>query len=155
MSVWAHANGVIMLSDLFFDEDEKDETIKIIKEDILGKTVEYGEDCIGFTTYMPCGSEGSLDYKIIECSGYTNIIICGNLRDYYEIKDLETWYKNVIDKLNNLKGIYVREHVFSAYIEYGDKIIITNPKRHDTYDIEYEVIKCGYNESEDKFTISR
>ena len=143
MSIWAHANGVIMLDGIFFRDEDYEKSINILKNKILGEIVTYYDSINSDSdAYMPCGSEGSLDYNIIECSGYTNIVICGNLRDYDELDKLKDWYVNILNKIEKDTSFYVREHVFQAKIEYGEQIIIFKP--HDKYGLNdklYEIKK--------------
>ena len=133
MSSWIHANGVIMLSTPcnWYTSDDGEETknkdLKYIREQVFGKVINFDDETFG-EIHMPYGSEGSLDYTITECAGYINIVICGNLRDRYEkdLDEIETWYKTIIQKLNDMQGIYVREHIFEAYVENGEKRIMSS-----------------------------
>lgn len=144
MSIWAHANGVIMLDGIFFEDEDYEKDINILKKKILGEVINYGDivdaDALA---YMPCGSEGSLDYNIVECSGYTNIVICGNLRDYDELDKLKDWYINILNKIEKNTSFYVREHIFQARIEYGEQIIIFKPHDKDGLNNKLYEIKKG------------
>lgn len=146
MSIWAHANGVIMLDGIFFEDGDYEESIDILKKKILGEVINYGDivdaDALA---YMPCGSEGSLDYNIVECSGYTNIVICGNLRDYENLDKLKNWYIDILNKIEKDTGFYIREHVFQARVEWGNQVVIYKPHGDSIpYDTLYD---CVYTDS--------
>lgn len=144
MSIWAHANGVIMLDGIFFEDEDYEKDINILKKKILGEVISYGDivdaDALAYMSY---GSEGSLDYNIVECSGYTNIVICGNLRDYDELDKLKDWYINILNKIEKDTSFYIREHVFQARIEYGEQVIIFKPHDKDGLNDKLYKIKKG------------
>lgn len=143
MSIWAHANGTIMLDGFAFKEDDIEKDIEIIKNEILGSVIHYGEMGPFGNTIMPCGSEGSLDYRIDTCSEYVVITICGNLRDYEDISQLEKWYKKVLEDIEENTLFYVREHVFQARVEGSSQVIIF--KKQDDNKL-YETIKEECND---------
>lgn len=126
MSCWIHANGFMVVRSFYEDKD----MIEKIKNNIktsLGAMIEFGEEEPEFAyKYMPSGSEGSLRYDIIEndCSIY--ISIHGDLRDMYQddLQEIEDWYKESIKEISEIDGCYLDSHVFTAYCEYGGRIVM-------------------------------
>lgn len=138
MSSWIHANGIIVVRS-FYEENDMIEKIKKNIRASLGAMIEFGEEEPEFAyRYMPSGSEGSFRYEIVEndCSIY--ISIKGDLRDMYpdDLQEIEDWYKESIKGIDNIDGCYLDAHVFTAYCEYGGRIVM--------YDdgLKVGVIKC-------------
>lgn len=95
MSAWTKVTGVIRVDGLP-GIDAKD-TIENLKN-WLGPIADLNEfnweNC-----KMPCGSEGSLQYKIIEYGKgmpWTIIPIWGDLRDYESINEIISWWKTLL-----------------------------------------------------------
>jgi len=115
MSLWTNVNGSIRLNYLPYE----DETL----EEILGKIVLYNSE--NQSTTLPCGSEGSLEYKIIETTDYRGrvndpyILVYGDLRDYEDSLYIENWFKRIVAKLS------VREAVLSHSNGYGNNFVLT------------------------------
>ena len=97
MSYWTTVNGTIRLKkvDGFPDFD------KIVgKECIWGSPVEFWNDLDkNPDDYMPCGSEGTLQKFITMNGGEYIVIICGNLRDFYDHDAIKSWFDGVCNKL--------------------------------------------------------
>lgn len=56
-------------------------------------------------TTLPCGSEGSIEYRIISNEDLSNIAaynipIWGDLRDYDSVDEIEKWFRDVCSKLD-------------------------------------------------------
>ena len=70
------------------------------------------EECM-----LPLGSEGSIRYNIVKDNLYTVISIYGNLRDYYNGREIESWFRKIYTQLDDLddiqQGILEVESVFS------------------------------------------
>lgn len=143
MSYWLHMNGVIMLSTY----EEYDKVENFLKNEVFGETASFGEETKSEIA-MPEGSEGTADYTITECDGYIQIIISGNLRELEnkDLEEIEKWYIGVLNKINSYNGISVREQIFVAYVNHGNKIIITD-KHTNIYENQgIEVIRFGKRE---------
>jgi len=112
MSTWTHIAGAIRI-DAFGD-------IKKLIQDRLGNTCNFHstdkewKDC-----NVPCGSEGSLQYKILEVGKplamYT-VAIWGDLRDYEDIEEIKEWF----DKVTVGSGLAIRNAVLIA--QCNDKV---------------------------------
>ena len=113
MSQWTHVCGCIRVDALRIMEEENG--IANIKE-VLGKVVNFGDD--SYETKIPCGSEGSLAYEVIEnpdkhsIAAYT-IPIWGDLRDYDDVDEIEKWF------YDSCKNLWVRDAVLNINVEYG------------------------------------
>ena len=126
MSSWIHANGFMVITPYYKDE----EIGKEIKEKIanaLGEII----NCEDVTKtlackHMPCGSEGSLKYEIIESEYSIYVAISGDLRDRYteDLDKIEKWYKDAVEEISNIDFCYLDRHVFTAYAEYGGRIVM-------------------------------
>ncbi len=95
MSVWTHVAGVIRVDCLrCIGEPEFD---KIFVKSLWG---EHNPDC-----NMPMGSEGSLDFRVIEnpdkssIAAYT-VVIFGDLRGFgaADIHKIENWWDKVLEE---------------------------------------------------------
>ena len=129
MSVWTHVAGTIRV-DCLRGLEKKPKFKKIfVKDTYNGK--DKGK------CNMPSGSEGSLDYYIIEnpdeCSiaAYT-VVIHGDLRDFGKNKEEELieWWNKVLKKCKN-----IRQAVLQAWFE-DDK---DNPLILHTEEVYYDV----------------
>lgn len=100
MSVWTHVAGVIRVDCLrCIGEPEFN---KIFIKSLWG---EHNSDC-----NMPSGSEGSLDFRVIEnpdkdaIAAYT-VVIFGDLRDFGvdDIHKIEDWWDNVLEECGMIR----------------------------------------------------
>lgn len=116
MSVWTHVAGVIRVDSIrVFMPDPKFD--KIFVKSLWGDTN---------ISNMPTGSEGSLDYRIIEnpdedsMSAYT-VVIFGDLRDYgaNRIEDIKDWWEHVLSEFE-----IVRQAVLQICPEDGEPVIL-------------------------------
>lgn len=116
MSIWTHVNGNIRIDSMRFSGSE---VSKI--NSVLGKIVNYDDE--DWSTTLPCGSEGSLEYNIWEnpressLSAYS-VSIWGDLRDYSNIEEIKRWFNFII------KQFMVRDAILSISVEDGDSIIL-------------------------------
>ena len=97
MSIWTHVVGAIRIDGLpqMIETDTADSISKII-----GPMCLWEDDNWDKKSTLPCGSEGSLQYKIIEHDkGLSWIIvpIWGDLRDYDDVNEIRQWWNNLID----------------------------------------------------------
>lgn len=119
MSTWTHVVGCIRLDGL----------PRLLPEFTVGQI----EDAIGpecrfdkwnDASTLPRGSEGSLQYRVIE---YDTGALCvavpfwGDLRDYGDLRELEIWFRTTLKKFK-----LVRDAVMTAYVEGGKSIILTD-----------------------------
>lgn len=100
MSIWTQINGSVTIRDDFpgMEEISYDD----IKE-VFGKTCSYGSsDDIWDECTVPCGSEGSLQYKINHVDSVVHVdwvvSIFGALRDYDNVEEIEEWFKGIVLK---------------------------------------------------------
>ncbi len=123
MSIWTHVVGNIRVDGIpgLIPESSVDHLIKL-----LGPMSTFDEPNDACT--LPCGSEGSIHYQIIEYNGgmpWATIPIWGDLRSYEDLKEIETWFQGILQKL----GSSVRDAVLMAECEYGgSRIVLTSKK---------------------------
>jgi len=115
MSQWTHVCGCIRVDALrFLGIDEKENI-----ERVLGHIVNYGDS--SYETTIPCGSEGSLNYQIIENPDKSSMAaftvpIWGDLRDYGDVEEIKNWFKSACDKL------MIRNAVINIEVEYCEDV---------------------------------
>ena len=124
MSQWTHVNGNIRID--YIRLSEEDSLIGKIKE-IFGKEILWGdgEKAWDEGTKLPCGSEGSLEYKIYESPDPCHIAaysvnVFGDLRNYgnNDINLIEQWFANIVKVFN------IRDAVITINDGWSDKLII-------------------------------
>lgn len=117
MSTWTHVAGVIRV-DCIRMLCKKPDFRKIFVKSLWG---EHNTDC-----NMPMGSEGSLDFRIIEnpnedaLAAYT-VVIFGDLRDFgvADIPEIEDWWNKVLDQCG-----LIRQAILQIQPEDGDEKIL-------------------------------
>ena len=118
MSTWTHVIGGIRLDGFAFKKTDESKLKKIF---IQSTFYNWNEKC-----NMPCGSEGSVMYKIIRnenksCLNVCQIALWGDLRDYDSDrikKEFKIWLESVKKKLNK-EGFLIRELILTAECEDG------------------------------------
>lgn len=116
MSVWTHVTGVIRV-------DSIRGLMPAPKFDKIFVKRLWGDNNI---SNMPTGSEGSLDYRVIEnpdesaMAAYT-VVIFGDLRDYGadRIQDIKDWWERVLSEFE-----MVRQAVLQICPEDGEPVIL-------------------------------
>lgn len=116
MSVWTHIAGVIRVDCIRGISEPKFN--KIFIKSLWG---EHNPDC-----NMPMGSEGSLDFRVIEnpdrdsIAAYT-VVIFGDLRDFgaEDIHIIEKWWNKVLEQCD-----MVRQGVLQIQPEDGETKIL-------------------------------
>lgn len=101
MSIWTHVAGVIRVDCLRCIFEHPDFN-KIFVKSLWD---EYNPDC-----NMPSGSEGSLDFRVIEnpnkdsLAAYT-VVIFGDLRDFgaEDIPTIEKWWNRVLEQCGMIR----------------------------------------------------
>lgn len=121
MSVWTHVAGVIRV-----------DAIREIAEPDFSKIFVrclWGEDTKGCN--MPLGSEGSLDFKIIEnpdksCLAAYTIVVFGDLRDFGvdDMPEIESWWDRVLEQCG-----MIRQAVLQIQPEDGDVKILEQKEK--------------------------
>jgi hypothetical protein len=133
MSTWTHINGSIRIDAL--QEFEPIEEI----EKCFGKILRF-EDMRNKNsgTTLPCGSEGSLEYKILvnpkknDMAAYV-VVIWGDLRDYDNAEEVKVWFKNIIYN----SGFLIRQAVLQVEVESEKSEVIV----FDIDEVEPKIIK--------------
>ena len=116
MSVWTHVAGVIRVDSI------RGLTPAPKFDKIFVKSL-WGDNNI---SNMPTGSEGSLDYRVIEnpeessIAAYT-VVIFGDLRDYGadRTQDIKDWWERVLSEFD-----MVRQAVLQICPEDGEPVIL-------------------------------
>ena len=140
MSCWTHVAGIIRADDIRLEGSG----LKPDFKDVLGEPLlwEFTEDQWETGTKLPCGSEGSLNYDVIEnpdksCMAAYVIPIYGDLRDFGEteedLDDIKDWFIKSCDKLLIRNATLYAECSMGFNIsiiyrdkEEGDSVIIKN-----------------------------
>jgi len=123
MSQWTHVNGCIRIDGIPNIEDNVD--IKSIRE-ILGITCRYNSpDKRWKECNVPCGSEGSIQYKIISAGHglvLWTVAVWGDLRDFgsKDVKKIRKWFKKITEE----SGLSIRSAILEIRIEYGKTIVL-------------------------------
>lgn len=122
MSIWTHINGCIRIDGIPSIMDVSDNKMK----EILGSTCEYeSSGAERDACNVPCGSEGSMQYKLIGAG--TGLIlwtvpVWGDLRDYDDAQEVTDWFNRVTQK----SGLIIRDAVLQINVEYQDPITLTH-----------------------------
>ena len=146
MSQWTHVAGIIRVDGMgsllgMTSPDEKQAIEKVIGKttDFISSYEEYDECTV------PCGSEGSLQYKVDIHGGNSSlyrgaVTIWGDLRDYDNTNEIVSWFKKTLESFNISKEFPfgVRDAVISIDVEdspnkvicswTGEKLIIKEVK---------------------------
>lgn len=110
MSQWTHVNGSIRV----------DGIPGMMQKPNLG-IIKTWEDGNFDDATVPCGSEGSLQYRIYEVGNglvWLNIQIWGDLRDYDNTPEIIKW----INK--SFKGYIIRSGIIEIDIEFKEKVLL-------------------------------
>lgn len=143
MSIWTHVSGCIRV-DAFrmqmphpcsfagalglVDPIAADKKLCKKIEDAMGHIVRFGDK--DWATTLPLGSEGSLEYKIIEnpdramLAAYV-VPFWGDLRDFdaSDLPTLQDWFKGACKKLATVRGA-----VLFAEVETGERMTLAWPE---------------------------
>ena len=95
MSIWTLVNAQVRI-------DHFGDCIKSEIEKELGEISTFEEPCC---TIIPKGSEGSLEYTIIDhkdehCLDRYIVSVYGNLRDYNHEREIRDWFNNFLKKFD-------------------------------------------------------
>ncbi len=118
MSQWTHVTGCIRVDGL--PKIVPGFTIKNI-EKVLGPQCTF--DDWRDDTNLPCGSEGGLQYRVIEYDDglpWVVIPVWGDLRDYDNVNEIRQWWKNTLAQFK-----IVRAACLVVEVEYGERFVLT------------------------------
>jgi hypothetical protein len=119
MSTWTHVVGGFRIDGM--PQIIPSHTVQSIK-DILGPMCLF--DDWDDTSTLPRGSEGSLQYKIIEYQHglpWIMVAIWGDLRDYDNLKEIEDWWNATLAKFD-----MIRDGCLRIIVEGREPVILTN-----------------------------
>ena len=119
MSTWTHVVGCIRVDGLPSIEPNVFSKQKI--KDILGLPCTYEK--WNDETALPCGSEGSIQYEIIEYSTglpWLSIPVWGDLRDYEDVEEIKKWWNETLEKLG-----MIRDAVLHIKVEGREAVVLT------------------------------
>lgn len=120
MSTWTHITGCIRIDGIPMLRPAGGTKEGV--EKILGNTCDFDSpDSAWDKCDVPCGSEGSLQYKIIRAGDglvLWTVAIWGDLRDYDNIEEIKGWFNKVTSK-----KISIRDAVLSIDLN-GEKTIL-------------------------------
>ena len=107
MSSWTHIVGCIRVDGI---PTMGNRTSDISKALGPMSTFEQSND----SCTLPCGSEGSLQYRVIEYDSglpWIAVPIWGDLRDYDDVEGITTWWKDTLQKFPMLRDAVLRVRV--------------------------------------------
>lgn len=121
MSQWTHVAGIVRVDALRFGPKGSVANPDLNK--IIGPACRF-DDWVADTT-IPCGSEGSLEYQVIEAANESSlaaytVCIWGDLRDYSDADAIEAWLRRVFE------GLIIRAASVLIEVEYGERRQIIN-----------------------------
>ena len=121
MSQWTHVNGCIRIDGLP-GVTTQHTIIEVGK--IIGNCVQFEDDKdIWDRCNVPCGSEGSLNYEMIEAGDglvWLSVPIWGDLRDYHSLEGIRTWF----EKVTLDEKLLIRSAVLEVHIEYDSTTVL-------------------------------
>lgn len=120
MSVWTHITGNIRIDGA--PGLTKISTVEALKK-VLGNTCSFDDDeAVWDACNVPKGSEGSLQYEVIEYGDgllWVTVAVWGDLRDYDFIAEIKAWFERILCA----EGLIVRQAVLSVSVENGREVI--------------------------------
>lgn len=135
MSIWAHVVGAVRIDGLpgVFEEDAVEDIERRLGPMCLWDTegLRWNEK-----STLPRGSEGSLQYKVLEYNGglpWVIIPIWGDLRDVDNVTEISKWWHATIPKLG-----FIRDAVLSVSIR-GVITTLTYEERREEEDHDQSI----------------
>jgi len=117
MSMWTHVCGIIRVDGL--PRLDTNATVEKIK-------VKLGPICLyndwHDDTKLPCGSEGGLQYEVIEYDSglpWLAVPIWGDLRDFDDLDAIKKWWNETLADLK-----FIRDAILFAKTEAGKEITL-------------------------------
>lgn len=141
MSQWTHICGAIRLD--FLPVAQAPDL-----EKIFGVTCTFDSDDVSWEKCnVPCGSEGSLQYKIFyhqkeNALNYCIVYIWGDLRDYDDHEEIHKWLSTCYTKLRK-HHYMIRDMVVKVHIEYKKDYLFTSNWNDEKKDVELVKIDLG------------
>ena len=121
MSIWTHVTGNIRIDGI--PGLSKIGTVEALKA-VLGNTCDFGDDeAVWEACTVPCGSEGSLQYEVIEyASGmpWVTVAVWGDLRNFDSIFEITKWFERIV----SAEGLIIRQAVLSVSIGCGVEALL-------------------------------
>ena len=116
MSQWTHVNASIRFDSILGQG--------IITEKELGKMCKWEDKDTSHweDSKLPCGSEGSIEYEIVQTGGENSmaaqvVVFAGDLRDYDDDKEILNYFKSITE--NKM----IRSGILEIDVEYKTKLI--------------------------------
>lgn len=116
MSQWTHVNASIRFDGM--------SEIELPSEKDLGRICRWDDEDWSHweNPDLPCGSEGSIEYKIIKnplksCLAAMVIVFYGDLRDYNNVNEILEYFNKII------KNRSIRSGILEIEVEYGDTLV--------------------------------
>lgn len=119
MSVWTHVVGCIRVDGV--PSIHPDQDMHTVKK-ILGPVSTWKHPA---DTHLPEGSEGSLQYEIIEYDEglpWLAIPVWGDLRDFDDAERIRRWFDLTIDEIN--KTFMVRDACLRIEVEGMEPVVL-------------------------------
>jgi len=130
MSQWTHVNASIRFDGIM--------NMGLPTEKELGKVCRWEDEDTSHwdNADLPCGSEGSIDYKIIKnpdesCMAAMVVVFFGDLRDYDSADEILKYFERIV------KGKMIRSGVIEIDVEFKDTLVY----RYDSENNEW--VKCA------------
>ena len=131
MSTWAHVYGIILIDGIPGNETDPLAHFTVTRiQNILGPIAKWNDLMRDTNSQkackLPMGSEGSLEYRIIEYDRgfpWLSIPIWGDLRDVDEFDYIKNWWETLIKEFNE-KNYPIRGAVMKIDIEGQPSLIL-------------------------------
>lgn len=122
MSIWTHVVGCIRVDNIPAIKPNA----RALVDAALGPMCTY-DDWRDDST-LPQGSEGGLQYRVIEYSTgvpWVAIPVWGDLRDYEDATAIRKWWDETLPKLAKA-GILIRDAIMQVRVEGQEPIVLTH-----------------------------
>lgn len=129
MSQWTHVNASIRFDGILGmgQPTEKD----------LGQICRFGDEQDWENSIIPCGSEGSIEYKIVKTGDENDmasmvVVFTGDLRDYDDANEIIKYFNDIVKERMIRSGILEIEVEFQYILilqyDYEKKSFVTVAK---------------------------
>jgi hypothetical protein len=140
MSQWTHVAGLIRIDAIEFLDGNIRERLK----SAFGNCVEYEDDQETWDICnVPCGSEGSVQYKIQKTAtsdsqmSWGVVYIWGDLRDYQDAESIYNWIKQSIENWQ----LNVRSCSVKIDVEYQKSYLVYDIFNQEDLKIEIKIME--------------
>ncbi len=131
MSQWTHVNASIRFDGI------KGLTKELTEAD-LGKMCKWEDKDSSHwnSSKLPCGSEGSIEYKIVKTGSEHSVasmvvVFTGDLRDYDDTQEIIDYFSSIVE------GRMVRSGIIEVSVEYGTLVILQYDSNEEKFIIVY------------------